>query len=166
MSSCQEYSKPSCLSIPFSSFTRAGHKHVSLGYSSAMRQTSQVDPPWILRAEPENGTGSLHNLGLLKCQLIHPWSLTWFTWKSAPGKGDSGFWKPTFFRFHLVNFGGVCLCYWLLHTVTSTFCLPMLTHGRCLLKTCMVSLAGPSVGLPRHTTDPNWSCLRRTVTSI
>ena len=29
-----------------------------------------------------------------------PWSLTWFTWKSAPWKGDS-FWKPWFFHVKL-----------------------------------------------------------------
>ena len=27
--------------------------------------------------------------------ILHPWSLTWFTCKSATGKGDS-FWKPSF----------------------------------------------------------------------
>ena len=36
---------------------------------------------------------------------IRPWSLTWFTWTSAPGKGDSKFWKPSVSTF-MLNFGG------------------------------------------------------------
>ena len=36
---------------------------------------------------------------------LHPWNLTWFTWKEVPRKGSSS-WKPSF-SGSMLNFGGV-----------------------------------------------------------
>lgn len=37
---------------------------------------------------------------------LHPWSSTWFTWTSVPGKSDF-FWKTHQFSGSMLNFGGV-----------------------------------------------------------
>ena len=42
---------------------------------------------------------------------IHPESLTWFTWKSAPGKRS--YLITIIFRWTMLNFGAVCFCFYM-----------------------------------------------------
>ena len=38
---------------------------------------------------PINWLAGFHRISSIDCIPMHLWSLTWFTWNSAPGKGDS-----------------------------------------------------------------------------
>ena len=38
---------------------------------------------------------------------LHPWSLTWFTWKSASGNGEFRLWKSSFSKWLLPKTGGI-----------------------------------------------------------
>lgn len=84
-----------------------------------------------------------------------PSSLMWFTWKSIPGIQEIPALKNKTFSGSTSNFGGVCL-----------FSAASRNHFHVLFAYAVASLAGPSSDLPGHTSDPNWSCFRHTLTAI
>ena len=62
----------------------------------------------ILLGECLHLTGPQSNeIQILKLNGYTPESLTWFTWNPGPLEKGDPFWKPSFIRFKLLNFGGV-----------------------------------------------------------